>query len=80
LSGYFCTVIEAARDIIFVCTGESKKQILSEIFPHDPNAARSPLPSAIIHPSSKEGRLQWFMDVHAAPDQFRSSPSSSPCL
>jgi len=52
-------VINNARCVVFVATGESKAQIIKEIF-----VDKKPLPAGMVQPHS--GKLYWLMDRAAA--------------
>eukprot|EP00008_Paramoeba_atlantica_P006320 CAMPEP_0201492478 /NCGR_PEP_ID=MMETSP0151_2-20130828/33272_1 /ASSEMBLY_ACC=CAM_ASM_000257 /TAXON_ID=200890 /ORGANISM="Paramoeba atlantica, Strain 621/1 / CCAP 1560/9" /LENGTH=257 /DNA_ID=CAMNT_0047879313 /DNA_START=99 /DNA_END=872 /DNA_ORIENTATION=+ len=58
-------LICSARDIAFVCTGESKQEALKSVFK---DSTEQPLPSALVNPTSfkKEGKVTWFVDSSAA--------------
>ncbi|NXN08490.1 6PGL phosphogluconolactonase, partial [Indicator maculatus] len=54
-------VLNAARMVVFVATGEGKAAVLKRILEaEEPN----PLPAALIRPLS--GQLRWFLDENAA--------------
>ncbi|XP_020754462.1 6-phosphogluconolactonase isoform X2 [Odocoileus virginianus] len=53
-------VLNAARTVIFVATGEGKAAILKRILEDKEN----PLPAALVQPST--GKLRWFLDEAAA--------------
>lgn len=52
-------VLNAARCVIFVATGDSKAAVLQRIL-----EAREPLPAALVQP--RAGSLRWFLDEAAA--------------
>jgi 6-phosphogluconolactonase len=62
--------INAARQVAFVATGESKKNVIRDIFSNDPNVqcgndlACKDLPSALVKPR-REAELHWFVDHDA---------------
>jgi 6-phosphogluconolactonase len=47
--------------VLFVCTGESKAQVLHQILENPPNP---PLPSQLVNPV--KGKLTWYLDSPAA--------------
>jgi len=53
-------VLNAAKDVVFVSTGSSKKDALRSIL-KDPN---SELPAKLVEPTS--GSVTWFIDQDAA--------------
>ncbi|KAI4541828.1 hypothetical protein MG293_008970 [Ovis ammon polii] len=54
-------VLNAARTVIFVATGEGKAAILKRILE---DKEENPLPAALVQPST--GKLCWFLDEAAA--------------
>ncbi|XP_032989937.1 6-phosphogluconolactonase [Rhinolophus ferrumequinum] len=54
-------VLNAARTVIFVATGEGKAAILKRILE---NKEENPLPAALVQPHT--GKLCWFLDEAAA--------------
>ncbi|XP_067416777.1 6-phosphogluconolactonase [Emydura macquarii macquarii] len=54
-------VLNAARTVVFVATGESKAAILKRILEGD---EENPLPAALVQPHT--GKLHWFLDESAA--------------
>lgn len=58
-------VVNAARDVAFVCTGASKTDALKQVLAAERDAADA-LPSARVWPS--DGRLTWFVDAPALGD------------
>ncbi|KAM9095978.1 6-phosphogluconolactonase [Antechinus flavipes] len=54
-------VLNAARMVVFVATGESKAAVLKRILEGD---EENPLPAALVQPHT--GRLCWFLDEAAA--------------
>jgi 6-phosphogluconolactonase/glucosamine-6-phosphate isomerase/deaminase len=60
-------VICSSKNIAFVCTGEGKRDALTQIF--NPITRKS-LPSGLIDPASygKAGEVVWFIDRSASPD------------
>nr|XP_010970427.1 6-phosphogluconolactonase [Camelus bactrianus] len=54
-------VLNAARTVIFVATGEGKAAILKRILE---DKEKNPLPAALVQPST--GKLCWFLDEAAA--------------
>uniref|UniRef100_A0A8C8SBL8 6-phosphogluconolactonase n=1 Tax=Pelusios castaneus TaxID=367368 RepID=A0A8C8SBL8_9SAUR len=54
-------VLNAARTVVFVATGDSKAAILKRILEGD---EANPLPAALVQPHS--GKLHWFLDESAA--------------
>ncbi|XP_010161109.1 6-phosphogluconolactonase, partial [Antrostomus carolinensis] len=56
-------VLNAARSVVFVVTGEGKAAVLKRILEDD---EENPLPAARVRPRS--GRLRWFLDESAAKD------------
>jgi 6-phosphogluconolactonase len=61
-------VINSARHVFFVATGESKAPILAEVIGPEPCA--SMLPVRQINPT--EGDVRWFLDSSAARQLPRS--------
>jgi 6-phosphogluconolactonase len=53
-------VLNAAAQVIFLVSGESKARIVSDIF----TGANSAYPSQMVHP--RDGRLLWMLDQPAA--------------
>lgn len=51
-------VINAARHVVFLVSGEEKAHALARVY------ARDPLPAAVVKPAS--GRLSWLVDRDAA--------------
>ncbi|NLJ00996.1 MAG: 6-phosphogluconolactonase [Bacteroidales bacterium] len=56
-------VINAARHVVFLVTGENKAEKIGEIV-RQPNKAEKKYPAALVQPDS--GNLTWFMDNKAA--------------
>ncbi|XP_025903933.1 6-phosphogluconolactonase [Nothoprocta perdicaria] len=56
-------VLNAARAVVFVATGEGKAAVLKRILEGDEEKA---LPAALVQPHS--GQLYWFLDEPAAKD------------
>ncbi|SFK27599.1 6-phosphogluconolactonase [Porphyromonadaceae bacterium KH3CP3RA] len=56
-------VINAARDIFFLVTGENKAEKVKEII-EQPDKAAEKYPAALVRPES--GNLYWFLDAPAA--------------
>ncbi|NWX92977.1 6PGL phosphogluconolactonase, partial [Nothoprocta ornata] len=56
-------VLNAARAVVFVATGEGKAAVLKRILEGDEEKA---LPAALVQPHS--GQLYWFLDESAAKD------------
>ncbi|XP_043323216.1 6-phosphogluconolactonase isoform X2 [Cervus canadensis] len=54
-------VLNAARTVIFVATGEGKAAVLKRILE---DKEENPLPAALVQPST--GKLCWFLDEAAA--------------
>ncbi|NXN94845.1 6PGL phosphogluconolactonase, partial [Rhinopomastus cyanomelas] len=54
-------VLNAARSVVFVATGEGKAAVLKRILEGN---KEDPLPAALIRPQS--GRLRWLLDEAAA--------------
>nr|XP_009688339.1 PREDICTED: 6-phosphogluconolactonase [Struthio camelus australis] len=54
-------VLNAARTVVFVATGEGKAAILKRILEGD---EEKPLPAALVQPHT--GKLHWFLDESAA--------------
>ncbi|NWJ10756.1 6PGL phosphogluconolactonase, partial [Crypturellus undulatus] len=54
-------VLNAARTVVFVATGEGKAAILKRILEGDEEKA---LPAALVQPHT--GQLHWFLDESAA--------------
>ncbi|KAB0406660.1 hypothetical protein E2I00_018666, partial [Balaenoptera physalus] len=54
-------VLNAARTIIFVATGEGKAAVLKRILE---DKEENPLPAALVQP--RTGKLCWFLDEAAA--------------
>ncbi|XP_067170749.1 6-phosphogluconolactonase isoform X2 [Apteryx mantelli] len=54
-------VLNAARTVVFVATGEGKAAILKRILEGD---EEKPLPAALVQPHT--GQLHWFLDESAA--------------
>ncbi|KAM4888158.1 6-phosphogluconolactonase isoform 1-T1 [Thomomys bottae] len=54
-------VLNAARTVIFVATGEGKAAVLKRILEEQ---EETPLPAALVQPHS--GQLHWFLDEAAA--------------
>lgn len=55
-------VINAAKEVVFLVTGESKAEKVDEI--HNQKEGYEKYPAALVHPES--GKLMWFMDEAAA--------------
>ncbi|NXE30397.1 6PGL phosphogluconolactonase, partial [Ardeotis kori] len=67
-------VLNAARTVAFVATGEGKAAVLKRVLE---GAEENPLPAARVRPGS--GQLRWFLDAPAAkelsgPAEKRSVP------
>ncbi|MEN6589257.1 MAG: 6-phosphogluconolactonase [Proteiniphilum sp.] len=56
-------VINAARNVVFLVTGENKANKVEEIISHPEQAAKK-YPAALVQPDS--GNLLWFLDEQAA--------------
>jgi len=56
-------VLNNAKQVAFVCTGEPKKDALAKIL-EGPNTNKNELPSSLVSP--KSGDLKWFIDKEAA--------------
>ena len=56
-------VINAARNVVFLVTGENKADKVEEIIT-DPHKVEKKYPAALVQPDS--GNLLWFMDEKAA--------------
>lgn len=56
-------VINAARNVVFLVTGENKADKVEEIISH-PDLAEKKYPAALVRPDS--GNLLWFLDENAA--------------
>jgi len=56
-------VINNAKNIVFLVTGENKAEMVKEII-SDPDLAAKKYPAARVQPES--GNLHWFIDVKAA--------------
>lgn len=55
-------VINAARNVAFLVTGENKAKKVNEIFNHNKDAVKK-YPAALVQPES--GNLYWFLDKNA---------------
>lgn len=56
-------VINAAREVFFLVTGENKAEKVQEII-EQPDRAKEKYPAALVQPES--GNLYWFLDEEAA--------------
>ncbi|MEA4916433.1 6-phosphogluconolactonase [Proteiniphilum sp.] len=56
-------VINAAKNVFFLVTGENKAEKVKEIF-EQPDQAKKQYPAALVQPES--GNLYWFLDEPAA--------------
>lgn len=56
-------VINAARNVVFLVTGENKANKVEEIISHPEQSAKK-YPAALVQPDS--GNLLWFLDEQAA--------------
>lgn len=65
-------VINAAKNVFFLVTGENKADKVKEIIEH-PDAAKKKYPAALVQPKSEN--LHWFLDSEAA--KLLSQPTSS---
>ncbi|XP_053159512.1 6-phosphogluconolactonase [Hemicordylus capensis] len=54
-------VLNAARSVVFVATGDSKAAVIKRILEGD---EENPLPAALVQPHT--GKLYWFLDEPAA--------------
>ncbi|MCK5243294.1 6-phosphogluconolactonase [bacterium] len=62
-------VINAARQVIFLVTGDAKKEIISEVL-QPKTTGPSPYPAGLVKP---QGKLTWFLD-QAAGSLLTTSP------
>lgn len=57
-------VINAARTVMFLVTGEEKALVLRQVFEYDPAAGEAPVPAALVRPI--DGRVLWLVGREAA--------------
>lgn len=55
-------VLNAARNVVFVCTGDGKREAVKRVL----ELNDTEVPSALVRPTA--GKLRWFLDAPAASD------------